>query len=443
MAIVNFVNYSSRSKSSQSRGCMRSVMKYVAQEAKTQWQDRQLVTGVNCQAASAYDDFLNTKLLYHKDGGRMFYHLVQSFPSGAEVDPVTAHAAALKLAEQFKDHEVLVCTHTDRDHVHSHLIINSVNFETGRKLHVDSDTIQQLKMFNDQICAELGLPVFEPPRERKEKPMSSREYRVAEKRNSWKYRLINAIDDCMTYAGSKEEFIKLMGEYRITPKDKCGIGVRWEDARKNITYTLPSGMRCRDDRLHEEKYLKENMEHEFAIRQEALQRGAEGPEPSTPSGDAFAPQWSAPASSKNRRNTYDTDNDRGCGEDTKPNGESEQQHPVSDGTGWENAREQYYEHRKRGESFEEVRAQFNAYRQELNHPDRDSVLALDPVADALISTAVTGAALSDTGPVRDATSMRQHIDTKAYRERQRKRIAMGHKPDDHEDEEPTWSQTMM
>ena len=150
MAIVNFVNYSSRSKSSQSRGCMRSVMKYVAQEAKTQWQGRQLVTGVNCQAASAYDDFLNTKLLYHKDGGRMFYHLVQSFPSGAEVDPDKAHAAALKLAEQFKDHEALVCTHTDRDHVHSHLIINSVDFETGRKLHVDGNTIQGLSSLPHQ-----------------------------------------------------------------------------------------------------------------------------------------------------------------------------------------------------------------------------------------------------------------------------------------------------
>ena len=56
---------------------------------------------------------------------------------------------------------------------------------------------------------------------------------------------------------------------------------------------------------------------------------------------------------------------------------------------------------------------------------------------------MTVAALSNAGPVRDATSMRQHIDTKAYRERQHKRVAMGHKPDDHEDEEPTWSQTMM
>ena len=57
---------------------------------------------------------------------------------------------------------------------------------------------------------------------------------------------------------------------------------------------------------------------------------------------------------------------------------------------------------------------------------------------------MTVATLSDTGPVRDATSMRQHIDSKAYRERQRKRIAMGLKSDDHEDEEnqPIRQQTM-
>ena len=310
MAIVNFVNYSSRSKSSQTRGCMRSVMKYVAQEAKTQWQGRQLVTGVNCQGQSAYDDFLNTKLLYHKDGGRMFYHLVQSFPSGAEVNPATAHAAALKLAEQFKDHEVLVCTHTDRDHVHSHLIINSVDFETGRKLHVDGDTIQRLKMVNDKICAELGLPVFEPPREKKEKPMSSREYRVAEKSLSWKFALMATIDLCMAYAGSREEFMELM--------KSVGYDVKWTDERKYITYTTPEDQRCRDNKLHETKYLKENMEHEFTIRQAQVSGGAEGPEQATSGGDAFAPQWPAPAASKNRRNTHDADDDRGREENSKP-----------------------------------------------------------------------------------------------------------------------------
>ncbi len=434
LAIVNFVNYSSRSKSSQTRGCMRSVMKYVAQDTKTQWQGRQLVTGVNCQAASACDDFLNTKLLYHKDGGRMFYHLIQSFPSGVEVNPATAHVAALKLAEQFKNHEVLVCTHTDRDHVHSHLILNSVTFETGRKLHVDSATIDRLKMVNDQICSELGLPVFEPPRERKEKPMSSREYRSADKSQSWKFALMATIDLCMAYAGSREEFMELM--------KSVGYQVKWTDERKYITYTTPDDQRCRDNKLHESKYLKENMEHEFAIRQEALQRGTQGPEQAKPSGDAFAPQWSAPASSTNRRDAHNTDDDQGSGENTKPDNQLEQPRHVSDGTGWESKRELFYEHRKRGESFEEVRAQLNAYRENLNHPDGDSVLTLDPAADVLISTAVTVAALSDTGPVRDATTMRQHIDTKAYRERQRKRIAMGHKPDDHEDEKPAWSQQM-
>ena len=436
MAIVNFVNYSSRSKSSQSRGCMRSVMKYVAQVTKTQWQGHQLVTGVNCQAASAYDDFLNTKLLYYKDGGRIFYHLVQSFPSGAEVDPSTAHAAAIRLAKQFKDHEVLVCTHTDRDHIHSHLIINSVNFETGRKLHVDSDTIQQLKMVNDQICAELGLPVFEPPQERKEKPMSSREYRSADKGQSWKLRLMSTIDLCMAYAGSQKEFMELM--------KSVGYEVKWTDERKYITYTTPEDQQCRDNKLHETKYLKENMEHEFAIRQAQVSGRAEGPEQATSSGNAFAPQWSAPTAVKNRRNAHDADDCRGREEDTKPGSQSEQLHTSSAKTGWESKRELFYEHRKHGESFEEVRAQLNAYRESLNNPDRDSVLTLDPVADALISTAVTVATLSDTGPVRDATTMRQHVDSKALKETRRKKIAMGHKPDDHEDEEnqPNRQQTM-
>ena len=434
MAVVNFVNYSSRSKSSQSRGCMRSVMKYVAQEAKTQWQGRQLVTGVNCQAQSAYDDFLNTKLLYHKDGGRMFYHLVQSFPSGTEVDPDKAHAAALKLAEQFKDHEVLVCTHTDRNHVHSHLIINSVNFETGRKLHVDGDVIGQLKMVNDQICAELGLPVFEPPREKKEKPMSSREYRSADKSQSWKFALMSTIDLCMVYAGSREEFMELM--------KSVGYDVKWTDERKYITYTTPDDQRCRDNKLHETKYLKENMEHEFAIRQAQVLGRTESLEQATSSGGADDPQWSAPASTKNRGSTHDTDDHRGHEADTKPDSEPEQPHTGSATTGWENEREQYYEHRKHGESFEEVCARLNAYRESLNNPDSADLPALDYLAGTVAVAAVTAVALEDNVPVHDATSMRQHIDSKAYRERQRKRIAMGHKPDDHEDEKPTWSQQM-
>ena len=58
------------------------------------------------------------KLLHHKDGGVQFYHMVQSFPKGADIDPRAAHEAARRLAGYFEGCEILVCTHTDREHIH-------------------------------------------------------------------------------------------------------------------------------------------------------------------------------------------------------------------------------------------------------------------------------------------------------------------------------------
>ena len=78
---------------------MKSVMRYVSQLSKTLWDGQQLVSGIDCQPETAFDEFLSTKLLHRKDGGVMFYHMVQSFPKGADVDPRTAHEAARRLAE--------------------------------------------------------------------------------------------------------------------------------------------------------------------------------------------------------------------------------------------------------------------------------------------------------------------------------------------------------
>ena len=267
MAIVHFVNYK---RGTQSRAAMRGVMLYVMQEKKTTWEGEPLVSGVNCQPQSVYDDFLNTKLLYHKDGGVLFYHMVQSFPKGAAVDPRQAHEAARRLAEYFAGCEVLVCTHVDREHIHSHCVINSVNFETGKKLHMAKEQIQELMRRNDAICLEMGLPVFEPTTQQA-RGMGGAEYHTALKGQSWKLRLMNAIDECMKYAADKDAFISLM--------ESEGYQVRWESGRKYITYTTPEGMRCRDSKLHEEKYCKEVMEHEFRVRAEIIHGRAEGPQP--------------------------------------------------------------------------------------------------------------------------------------------------------------------
>ena len=260
MAIVHFVNYK---RGTQSRSAMRGVMRYVMQEKKTAWDGGPLISGINCQPQSVYDDFLNTKLLYHKDGGVMFYHMVQSFPKGAAVDPRQAHEAARRLAEYFDGCEVLVCTHVDREHIHSHCVINSVNFETGKKLHMAKEQLQELMRRNDMICQEMGLPAFDAPTQQA-RGMGGAEYHTALKGQSWKLRLMNTIDECMKYAADKDAFVSLMASE--------GYAVRWESGRKYITYTTPEGMRCRDSKLHEEKYCKEVMEHEFRIRAKLVQR---------------------------------------------------------------------------------------------------------------------------------------------------------------------------
>ena len=260
MAIVHFVNYK---RGTQSRAAMRGVMLYVMQEKKTAWEGGPLVSGINCQPQSVYDDFLNTKLLYHKDGGVMFYHMVQSFPKGEAVDPWQSHEAARRLAKYFDGCEVLVCTHVDREHIHSHCVINSVNFETGKKLHMAKEQLQELMRRNDAICQEMGLPVFDAPTQQA-RGMSGAEYHTALKGQSWKLRLMNTIDACMKYAADKDAFVSLM--------ESEGYAVRWESGRKYITYTTPDGLKCRDNKLHEEKYCKEAMEREFRIRAKLVQR---------------------------------------------------------------------------------------------------------------------------------------------------------------------------
>ncbi len=253
MATVNFIN---RPKG-QTRGGLFAVLSYTMKAEKTAYEGRNLVTGVNCSPQSAYHEFINTKLLNEKCNGRMYYHFVQAFHKDENITPQTAHEIALKLADFYKGYEILVCTHTDREHIHSHFVVNSVNLETGKKLHQSAHAIQEIRLASDQLCMEYNLTLCQP-REHKTKLITAGEYHSAKRGNSWKMRLANTIDECMQYATSKEMFLELM--------ESEGYKVNWTNSRKYITYTTPEGNKCRDNKLHEQKYLKEMMENEFTIR---------------------------------------------------------------------------------------------------------------------------------------------------------------------------------
>lgn len=128
MAIVHFV----KNRRTQTVGGLRGVLNYCCKAAKVDYEGRPLVTGINCVPQCAIQEFMNTKEQYHRTGGRMYYHMVQSFHPDDPVIPEMAHEIALKLAEQIPGFEIVVATHTDRNHVHSHFVINSVSCDTGK-----------------------------------------------------------------------------------------------------------------------------------------------------------------------------------------------------------------------------------------------------------------------------------------------------------------------
>ena len=245
----------------QNRFAMRAVINYCMQEYKTfdNKSKRQLISGINCDGANAFQEFMATKKIYGKDNGFFFYHYAQSFSPKEEITPEQAHEIALEFAEKaWSGHEVLVATHCDREHIHSHFVINSVGFESGMKLRQSPSTLKQLRKLSDEICIAHGLSVLQPYQGGKNS-MSSREYRARLRGNSWKEKLAKDIDTAMSYSGSKDEFIRNMSI--------LGYHMTWTDKRKYLTFHCPNGKSCRDIKLHDEKYLKENIDRELLQRE--------------------------------------------------------------------------------------------------------------------------------------------------------------------------------
>ena len=175
---------------------------------------RRYLSGINCTPELAQKGFLATKNLYGKASGTFFYQYVQSFSPKEEVTPVEAHQIAQELAERFfPGCEVLVATHIDAEHLHSHLIVNSVHPDTGKKLHFTPNTLEQMRKVSDQICMEHGLTTLKPyQQDRRTQGLRTGEYRAANRGDSWKFQLIITIEEAMKRAGTREEFLREMNQ---------------------------------------------------------------------------------------------------------------------------------------------------------------------------------------------------------------------------------------
>mgnify|MGYP000902492864 FL=1 len=246
----------------QSCGRMLGALAYVLRDKKVRFDGDRVESGVNCTPYTSYLEMMATKQMFKKTSDVCFFHFVHSFSDKEKITPWQANEIARELAEKlFPNYECVIATHSDTDNIHSHIIVNSVSFKDGKKLHLSPTSIEEQRQVNDQICMAHGFSVLEPyTGQKRKKRLTPGEYRAAERGESWKFRLMKAIDEALEYSRTRMDFITNM-EYE-------GYEVRWDDAHKYILFTTPEGYKCRDRSLHDDTYLKENLEKLFAYRVE-------------------------------------------------------------------------------------------------------------------------------------------------------------------------------
>lgn len=227
-------------KAVSSRASIGQSLDYVTKEEKT---EEKLVTGLHCEADTVKEEMQATKKLWGKTGGRTYKHFVQSYHADEQITPEQAHKNAIELAkgtEAWKGHEVLIATHIDRGHIHSHFIVNSVNFENGYKLQWSKADLQNLKDRCNEQSRQQGLHVPEKGKtfegaDREETVAWSKDtYQLLKKAEqgevkSYVQDIALSVLDCKEQATSREDFIQRMNER--------GYGVDWQDNHKYITFT--------------------------------------------------------------------------------------------------------------------------------------------------------------------------------------------------------------
>ena len=233
-----------------SKGSIKNIINYVLNKEKT---TERIIGGKDCSPLNAVAEMNTTKELYGKKDGISYHHIIQSFKPG-EITPESAHKIGIELAEkQFKNFEVLVATHKDKEHIHNHLIINSVSFKDGHKLITDKTSLKEIKLENDRICLRERLSVIEKPFAKNRYSMA--EYKLAEKGLPiWKEQLRSAIDE------AKEHSKNMVGlkEYL-----KENFDIEMKIQNKNISYLHPDKQKyCRGDKLGY-AYTKEGINSEF------------------------------------------------------------------------------------------------------------------------------------------------------------------------------------
>ncbi|MEN8435934.1 relaxase/mobilization nuclease domain-containing protein (plasmid) [Clostridium septicum] len=242
---------------------LSSQLKYLEKEGKT---IDELKEGINCTTDNVEREFNIIKNLYNKTGGKQYYHFTQAFSPEDNITPEKAHKLGREWIENnIKDHQVYMVTHIDKNHIHNHFVINSVNMDNGLKLQINPSKLMEMKKDSNRLCEreKLSKINLEP---NKGISKTDSEYRLEKKGiTPWKDELRQCIDFGKSQTSSIEELKEFL-------KEHFSIEVR--ETKNSISYKHPEQNKSVRGNKLGGSYTKEGLLNEFDGKVRSNEKGS-------------------------------------------------------------------------------------------------------------------------------------------------------------------------
>lgn len=263
---------------------IKHIINYVTKNEKTI--GKKLCSGFNCSIDTVITEMETTKKLYGKTGGRTYKHFVQSFSPDEKITAQQAHQLAGEFVNSFplfSDFEVVYATHVDKNHIHTHFVVNSVSFQDGHKFQMSKKDLEDMKELSNTLCLKHGLSVCELG---KKKSFNGKEREGVVSNDMNKYQFLKkakegkvksyvqdtavSVHQAMQNSCSKEDFIQCL--------EQKGYVVNWEKNHKYITFINQDGKKVRNSNLQKTYNMKVGKEELLELfREKSLSKNKEHP----------------------------------------------------------------------------------------------------------------------------------------------------------------------
>lgn len=260
------------------RKTLNLALDYIMRDDKTD--NKILVSAFNCNPKTAHLEFEQTKIECNSKAKVLARHLIQAFDPNDNITAEQAHKIGIELCERVlkRKYEYVIATHIDKDHIHNHIILNNVSFETGRAYQSNKRTYHQIRNISDDLCKENGLSVIDEnykwfKNKYKTNSKSYKEYMEFRKGNSWKYRLQVAIDKAILKADNIDEFLDNMRRLDYEIKQGKYLSFRHKSKKDKGRFTRAKASTLGED--YSTEMIKYRIEHKDEFKNFGINKTTE------------------------------------------------------------------------------------------------------------------------------------------------------------------------